>query len=356
MEFLALNSTILSPRGFQVRVRGPREGLSVAPHRLWGRDEVAALRQAPFVRVAPGPDDDVLATTVALALAGVPVSAQGVPATVRARLDPQLRQTMEQIDPQSAADPAARELASLELRRRAWQVAGYRPATAEPEVLVLLPAGELPASLINDLAAQQTPGVRVRQHQGDDLEELGALLRQERPCYLTRMEPGLRYGPHHLADLIHALAHSGAAVALSPRRFTPWRAGAWLESQAGPTEAPAAHGLAGGSLWYADAGPDEPAADGQGYAVHGANAVPVAAATEDAAEPATSEPGSSDPGTSQPTTPDQEQLAPLQLHRRLPRVLSWLQDQAATLSTQQPGDDHDPVEPSYFATSGSGAP
>ncbi|WP_109472452.1 hypothetical protein [Ornithinimicrobium cavernae] len=339
MEFLVLNSSILSPRGFRPRVSGPREGQQVAPRRLWGTDDVAALREAPFVRVTPDGEPGerqvrpVLETVVALALAGVPVTGDGLPGPVRERLDPTLLEVMDRIGPDSVSDAGERELASLALRRRAWQVAGYRPppTPVPPTVLVLLPDGDLPAYLLQDLAAQETTGLTVRRRavSAEDEEEV---LREERATgavYVTRMDPGLRYGPHHLADLVHALAHSGARVALSPPRFLPWRHGAWLEDGSGATEAPAGSGLPGGSLWYAVDGATEPVAGEQGYAVHGANAVPAGEPDETAV-----------------TGP-----APLRLHRSLPRVLAWL-GADDSFPAAAPG----PVAPSYFALPRSGDP
>lgn len=354
MESLALNSTILTPCGFRPRVNGPRHGVRITPHRLWGRDDIAALREAPFVRVqgtepdpdgSPGtdplPDRATLETVVALALSGVPVTGHGLPDSVRDRLDPDLLEVLDTVTPDTAADPDERELASLALRRRAWQRAGYRPPTdTPPAVLVLLPAGEHPAYLEQDLAAQVTPGLSVRARPVADGEAAEQLVREEREqgaVYVTRMDPGLRYGPHHLVDLVHALSHSGARVAVSPRRFVRWE-GAWLEDVSGGTEGPAEHGLPGGSLWYAVDGAVEPGARGEGYAVHGCNAVPISGV------PVSGEPVSG------------VELAPLRMHAGTPRLLAWLDpdgpDPEARRREPGPGLR---VGPSYFAA-GSGGP
>lgn len=339
MESLALNSTILTPRGFRPRVNGPRHGVSITPRRLWGRDAVAALREAPFVRVQgadPDPDGAILETVVALALSGVPVTGHGLPASVRDRLDPELLAVLDTVTPDTAAHPDERELASLALRRRAWQSAGYRPPTdVPPAVLVLLPEGEHCASLERDLAAQVTPGLSVRPRPAADGAAAEQLVREEREqgaVYVTRMDPGLRYGPHHLVDLVHALSHSGARVALSPRRFVRWE-GAWLEDVSGATEGPAEHGLPGGSLWYAVDGPAEPVARGEGYAVHGCNAVPVG-------------------GQGAP----EGDLAPLRMHAGTPRLLAWLDaDEPDPHGGRQQPDPGLRVGPSYFAA-GNGGP
>lgn len=341
MESLVLNTSILTPRGFRPRINGPREGVPTAPLRLWGANDIAALREAPFVRVTDGAhgatgagqglegvvrdvDRHVLTTVMALALAGVPVTGHGLPMPVRARLDPALLEIIDGIGPDTAADPAERELLSLALRRRAWQVAGYRPPAAQPPAVLALLPDELPLSLLADLEAQVAPGVTVRvRHRGDG-EDVEQIVREERErgaVYVTRPSPHLRYGPHHLADLVHALEHSGARVAFSPRRFLRWE-GAWLEDGSGSIESAADGGLPGGSLWYAVDGATEPVAGGAGYAVHGTGAVPVGArAAEDAG------------------------LVPLRMHDGLPRVLSWL----------DAGDQVPEPSPTGVGSSGAGA-
>ena len=356
MESLALNSTILTPRGFRSRAHGPREGVVVTPRRLWGSKDIAALRDAPFVRVAggtepagPGGTDgtdqdvvrDIVVSVVALALAGVPVTGRELPGAVRERLDSQLLELTDQDGPATTADPAERELAS----RRAWQVAGYRPPTqVPPGVLVLFPEGDHSAYLVEDLAGQLTPGLTVTTRPLAAADDADQVVREERErgaVYVTRMDAGLRYGPHHLADLVHALSHSGARVALSPRRFVPWQ-GTWLEDGVGAVEGAADHGLPGGSLWYAVDGAREPVvAPVDGYAASGTNAVP---AHEEGAT-----------GT---------ELAPLRMHEALPRLLDWLGTDSPgtgvnTDLTDQvggaAGDGTPRVGTSYFAR-GSGGP
>lgn len=351
MDFLGLNSSVLTPRGFRPVVHGPRDGLDVAPRQLWGADDIAAVRDAPLVRVdGTGPDgtDDglVLRSVLALALAGVPVTAHGLPAAVRQRLDPVLLTALDAVTPERVRDPGDRELCSLALRRRAWQLVGYRPRTdAPPVVLVLLPPGELPATLVHDLEGQVTEGLVVRTRQVPEGPEAERAVSAEGATYVTRMVPGLRYGPHHLADLVHALGHSGARVALSPPRFLPWNGHAWLEDGRGPSETPAEDGLAGGSLWYAADGATEPAAAGEGYAVHGAGAVPVRAS----GGPATGELATGERATGEPAACRPEDApVTLRLHSGTPRVLDWHS------GLEPDRADVHPVGPSYFALAASG--
>lgn len=349
MEFLALNSTVLTPRGFRPTVHGPREGQTVAPRALWGTDHLTALRDAPLVRVDPtgahdGDDRLILRSVVALALAGVPVTGHGLPALVRERLDRELLAVLDAVTPGTVRDAGERELLSLALRRRAWQVAGYRPPSTEPPtVLVLLPEGELPETLRGDLAAQVHPGLPVRCRQVAEGEEAARVVREERVVYVTRMTSGLRYGPHHLADLVHALGHSGARVALSPRRFLPWRDGAWLEDWRVPCEAPADEGLPGGSLWYAVDGACAPVPDGEGYAVHGAGAVPSLGSAGDPVGAAGAAQDDRAEGSGQPEVG----LTPLRLHPSAPRVLAWHGDLEVDRPRARPAE-------SYFARLGSG--
>lgn len=384
MESLALNSTVLSPRGFRPTVTGAPAAVGVAPRRLWGATDIAALRDAALVGVDveadsdevdparddvgsdPGPTDRlVLTATVALALAGVPVTGDGLPEGVRGRLDAELLATMDAIHPDSVRDPGDRELLSLALRRRAWQVAGYRPRTEQPPtVLVLLPDCEVPQTLRRDLEAQVHPGLQVRQVQVAEGPEAEAAVREGQATYVTRMVPGLRYGPHHLADLVHALGHSGARVALSPRRFLPWRGGAWLEDWRGPSESPAEEGLPGGSLWYAVDGATEPVPAGEGYAVHGTGAVEVLSFEAGTAK-VEAEAGSLETGSVEDTA-ERAGLTPLRLHRSLPRVLAWHGHQFSewfrSPDSPFPSGFADgpvrqeaqlaPVEPSYFAGAG----
>jgi len=374
VHFLGLNSSVLTPRGFRPEVHGPRAGVVVEPRRLWGADDVAALRDAPLVRVAPSvrgggddtpgaTDDLVLKAVLALALAGVPVTGHGLPPAVRERLDPALLTALDAVTPETVRDPGERELRSLALRRRAWQVAGYRPGAGAhgadaPVLLVLLPPGELPSgelpdTLRQDLDVQVTPGLTVRHRQVPEGEEAERAVREEGAVYVTRMTPQLRYGPHHLADLVHALGHSGARVALSPRRFLPWHESAWLEDGGGPSEGPAEEGLPGGSVWYAVDGATEPAPAGEGYAVHGAGAVPVRHGARQVGPV-----GPADPGAV--TVEPPLGLAPLRLHAGTPRVLDWHVDPAEGRPAQDAGEGDPgdrvpgPVEPSYFARFGSG--
>lgn len=350
MEPIPTNTAIFSGRGFRPYVRDPGAVMDVAAGSVWGADEVDRLRQASWVRVLPpaeardapqqppserpvnreaaserpyggalAPEDLVLRTVLWLALAGVPVSTEGVAPAVRHRLDPDLLALLDRVDPAAVADPGERELLSLALRRRARLLLGHHFDHLPRTVVVLLPDGELPAALAADLAAQTWTEVVRCQTSGEDAAQAVASAYHEGALYCTRMGAGLRYGPHHLADLIEALRYSGARVAHSPLRFRPWRGGAWLEDAA--VEGSAAGGMTDGSLWYAVDGPAAPAS-AEGYAVHGAGAVPV-----------------SDVDGGPPT--------PLRLHPGTPTVLNWVGPVAG---------DGELRPPSYFATAGASVP
>lgn len=368
------NTTIFSPRGFLPHVKDPRAVVDVAGGSVWGADDVARLRTAGLVRVRPAEDegqvvdggqiihggqtaeghgvvvangaraagsaldadDLVLRTLLWLALAGVPVTGDGLATSVRERLDPGLLDLLDRVEPATVADPGGRELLSLALRRRARELAGHPPAEEQPAVAVLLADGELPATLAADLEAQTWGAVvRCPTPREDAAEVLGGA-RARGALYCTRMSADLRYGPHHLADLVEALRHSGARVAHSPLRFRPWHAGTWLEDDAG-VEGPASGGLPDASLWYAVDGPRVPDAQGDGYAVHGGGAVPVSEVTGGPA-------------------------VALRLHRDTPVVLDWLPEslgRAAAGTSTTParpgggGEDADPVPRSYFAAAGT---
>lgn len=346
MEAIPTNTAIFSGRGFLPYVRSPGTVLDVAAGSVWGTDDVARLRQASFVRVLPpaqvqdapqqqspgrsgsrgtastptygaalSVDDLMLRTVLWLALAGVPVSTEGVASSVRDRLDPDLLDLLDRVDPAAVADPGERELLSLTLRRRAQTLLGQHFSHLPGTVVVLLPEGELPAALAADLAAQSWPSVVRCQAAGEDAVQAVAAAGHEGALYCTRMGAGLRYGPHHLKDLVAALRHSGARVAHSPLRFRPWRGGTWLEDAAAAVEGPAAGGMTDGSLWYAADGSSVPPSRDDGYAVHGAGAVRV-----------------SDVAGGPP--------APLRLHPGTPAVLQWLGSAVG---------DGEPPPPSYFS-------
>lgn len=349
MEAIPTNTAIFSGRGFLPYVRDPRGVRDVVAGSVWGSDDVAQLRQASWVRVLPpgtvqgvpqrrslpdrpdsrgtaaerpygaalDVDDLVLRTVLWLALAGVPVSTEGVAPPVRDRIDPELLALLDRVGPAEVADPGERELLSLALRRRARMLLGHHFGHPSGAVVVLLPEGELPATLAADLSAQSWTEVVRRQASGEDADQTVASACREGALYCTRMDAGLRYGPHHLADLVDALRHSGARVAHSPLRFRPWRGGAWLEDAAVAVEGSAGGGIREGSLWYAADGPVVPRS-ADGYAVHGTGAVPVADGSGRAP-------------------------APLRLHPGTPAVLDWLGSVAG---------DGEPLPPSYFAAAG----
>lgn len=344
MELIPTNTAIFSTRGFRPRVPDPRSVVEVAAGTVWGRDDVARLRPAGLVRVTPpapradwaahatnggsapgralGADDLTLRTVLWLALAGVPVTGAGLPSSVRDRLDPALLDVLDRVNPDAVADPDARELLSLGLRRQARAAVAGRPHRTFRPVLVLLPEEAQPA-LLADLAAQTWPTV-LHSPASDDTgaDDTVALAQEAGALWCTRVRADLRYGPHHLADLVDALGHSGVTVAHSPLRYRPWRGGSWLEDDRLGVEGPARAGLEGGSLWYAADGPIPPRGV-EGYAVHGSNAVPVG------------------------TVPGSEPTA-LRLRRERPAVLDWLPPDPRTERLQAVAPDV-AAPPSYFA-------
>lgn len=367
MEPIPSNTNIFSPRGFVPHVRDPAVVADVVGGSVWGADDVARLRTAGLVRVglpqdgertvlsgprvSPetlakekpggerperrpttvgrllGDDDLVLRTVLWLALAGVPVTGAGLPGAVRDRLDPDLLALVDRVAPDTVADPGSRELLSLALRRRARELTGHPPADLQPGIAVLLPEEELPATLAADLERQTWTRVVPIPAAPEDEAQVLAGAREEGAVYCTRMAPSVRYGPHHLADLVAALRHSGARAAHSPLRFRPWREGSWLEDEAAAVEGAAAGGLEHGSLWYAVDGPEAPVVPDDGYAVHGVGAVPAPGTTEEV---------------------DDDRAVALRLHPGLPPVLDWLDHEEGTSTT------HTRSAPeSYFARPGA---
>ena len=344
MKAVPSSISVFSPHGFLPHVRDADVVAEVAGGSVWGTDDVARLRAAGLVRVrlpedgertvlsgprvspeasarkhpgaeSPessrttlgarlGAEDLTLRTLLWLSLAGVPVAGPELPEGVRGRLDPDLLALLDRVGPATVSDPGARELLSLALRRRARELAGHPPADLHPPVAVLLPVDELSSALAADLEAQTwTAVVCCPVVDGEATEALAQAREAAEALYCTRMGPGLRYGPHHLADLVEALRHSGAKVAHSPARFRPWRDGAWLEDDTAGIEGPAPGGLPDGSLWYAVDGPEPPVAPQDGYAVHGAGAVPAPGAEADL---------------------DDGRAVALRLHSGTPTVLDWL--------------------------------
>lgn len=304
VHLLCPNPGLFSPRGFVAHVAQPHRVVSVPAASIWGRAQLDDLRSAALVRlddpvlttddtepgtgpgtgsasVHPGSeltvDQLVAQTALALSMAAVPVAGASLRTGARTLLDPELLGLLDQVTAQSAADAQAREGLCLQLRRRAWELAGF-PRGSQAVVAVLLPE-DAPAQLAADLEHQSlTTWLRLPLGPlapEDEARAAVADARSRGATYVTRMDPALRYGPHHLADLVHALRHSGAAVAHSPARFWAWEGQAWLEDDT-CLEREATQGLPGGALWYAADGPHPPEL-GPGYAVHGGNAVPGAA-------------------------------------------------------------------------------
>lgn len=256
-------------------------------------------------------DESIAQSALMLAMAAVPVEGTSLTAGARSLLDPDLVRLLDLITPAAVSDLAVREEMSLQLCRKAWSLAGYPRGTKEA-VMVLIPENP-PPLLVSDLEHQtwQTqlrgfdPSVR-----DDRRLAAGFDAALQSSTYVTRLDSSLRYGPHHLADLVHGLRHSGAAVAHSPARFWPWGRDTWLEDEKG-AENYADGGLTGGSLWYASDGLATPR--GEGYAIHGGNAVPYRA-------------------------PPPPHLTAWRLHLQLPRALNWLDPSGDPESGSSGGD------------------
>ncbi|OLT17782.1 hypothetical protein BJF80_00115 [Serinicoccus sp. CUA-874] len=350
MEPIPVNQAIFSPRGFRPHLRDTRLVAQVEAGTVWGADDLARLRPSGMVRVRPpgtepdpgaagttqdaartghgaglSPEELTVRTVFWLTLAGVPVAGEGLPDAVRDDLDPILVGLLDRVHPEGVTDLGERELLSLALRRRARALTTRGSTDVSPAVLVLLPdEDDLPATLLEDLARQSWPSV-VSCHVSDPgrADELAIEARGRGTLYCTRLSTDLRYGPHHLADLVDALRHSGAAVAHSPMRFRPWRHGTWLEDDQLTVECTATEGLEGGSLWYAEDGASAPT-NTEGYAVHGCNATPAA-----------------------PTAGSR--AVALRIHRATPAALDWVTSGPVTPDA----DEFAPTPPSYFQRIGS---
>lgn len=342
-----LNSTVLTPQGFQPRpaepgrtgivhgpdaaVEGPRTAVrvEVPPGPLLGREHLRVLQGVGMVTVdeasRPGAGDTA-ALVAGLSLAGIPVATRDCSAAVRALLPGDLLAITDRVERSTVLDPGLREVLSLQLRRCADEHYGYRIATdpEHPVVAVLVDgAPDAPPATLqllqDDLAAQTWPAVQLHGGGPDaDAVDLGA-----EAVYLTRVRPGPRYGPEHLTDLVAALVRSGRPVAHSPARFR-WhpRHRLVVEDRAAQGDVIGTGGLPGGSLWYAGDGAAVPTAPG--YVVHGANMV-----ADGTVGGATPDPG---PGPGQRGTV---------LHRTRPAQLDWLS------TGSEPGE---PVPSSYFST------
>lgn len=348
--------------GVQDRFGRDPEWVVIPDGPLLGQGELRKLRQFAFVTVdersRPTPFE-AGALVVSLCLSGVPVATTGLSRVVRALVDGALLELTDMISPQEVSDPGRREALSLRIRRRAHEVYGYRVVTDPPhpdvsvvvdheathddhhlrrvlaEVaaqawpalhvhLVTHPPGHSPElsdtgpefRTMEDVVSAAPRGPRslsVTTPSGlaDDVRSVGSI-------YLARMGAGLRYGPHHLEDLVRALGHSGAAVVHSPSRFEiQGEHGMIMEHCDEVGEALGDPGLKGGSLWYAGDGPETPQT--AGYRIHGCNALPLAGAG--------------------PQVTDRRTGGSI-LHRTRPTQLDWL-PLAAVLDSRVPA--------SYFA-------
>lgn len=345
-----VNTAIASPRGFRrstptralaclgadpaVLGEGDRGGagmLRVALDRLLGSDAMLGLRTVPGATVDErswATPWQVAAAVAVLCSAGVPVLTSGLSEPVRSMLDSELLAAGDLLDVISVRDPDRREVLSIGLRRAALRAYGYHPPLdpTHPLVSVVVERTARTERLRADLAAQSWPQVRLhvvdeasQAHEAHEAHD--SLLREVQAAgsvYLTRMRPGVSYGPHHLEDLVQALQHSGCAVACSPPRFSHEpEHGAIVERPSTPAEAtsPTRGELA--ALWYSDDGLTPPV--GTAYLGHGCNAVQTDA----------------DPSDRAPTGI---------VHRRTPPQLAWFET-----------DSHRPAHPadSYFARAGS---
>lgn len=342
MEAIPTNSAIFSGRGFLPRPRctGP---VDVVAGSVRGRDDLDRLRHAALVRVvAPPPEratlqdsdrfgvvldeDSLMVRTVLwLALAGVPVTGHNLSASVRSRLDPDLLTVLDSVDTRAVSDPGERELISLALRRRARLLTAHPLASTRPAIAVLLPPGDLSPLLAGDLDRQTWESViRCPAPDGDSETATAtvAAARARGAVYTARMDPAVRYGPFHLADLVDALRHSGARVAHTPLRFNLWHPGAWLEDESAVGEGRASALLPHASLWYAEDGATPPSGSPDAYVAHGTNAVP----------------------RSHVPTPE---VVALRLHPERPRVLGWLS--GPDTPTPPAADQRTAWPASYFA-------
>lgn len=298
-----VNTAIASPRGFARSTptrtltclgAGPaapaqghhdRAGMPcVALGRLLGSDVVLALRTvagATLDERSWATPWQVAATVGALCCAGVPVLTAGLSEPVRWMLDPELLAAGDLLDATSVRDPDRREARSIALRRCAHSAYGFAPPPdpAHPSTFVVVQREAFTARLQAELAAQSWPTVRLQVLDGDSGEtSLQHDIQAAGSVYLTRLCPGVSYGPHHLQDLVHALRHSGCAVAGSSSRFThEAEHGAVVERPTAPVEAslPAGQELAGTALWYARDGLSPP--KGTTYLNHGCNVVQMSA-------------------------------------------------------------------------------
>lgn len=375
VNFSALNTAIVSPRGFLAHLVDPDATIRVSAGSVWGFGDLADLRQYAYVTVGPvpiapiapdvgesagevgdsgdgqiapdgsvqpgagmAPDEAHAATVVTLLLAGVPVATGELPEPVRELLDTELLDLADTVTAEQVRDAGRREVLSLALRRRAWAVT--RPPVmqdpADNPVLAIIPE-EPTEDLRQDLAAQTWP---VAQTVTDDQPDLDTRVEQAArhgTVYVTRLDPALRYGPHHLGDLVQAIRHSRARVVHSPARFETIGNGRWLERDDGRCEATGSAGLPGGSLWYAADGPSLPQPDRGDYLINGANAVPAAGT------------GGTAPLVASGALPP----APSRLHRKRPAVLDWL---GSTDPVGTVGEPEASLPSSYFAAAGTGAP
>lgn len=302
-----VNTALYSPRGSGVA--SVRHGIGRAepvasPHlagepepqdgggpelRVLGADAIRRLRGHRCVVVDEhtwGTPYAAATVVIELCCAGVTVLTRGLSATVRSMVAPEVLAVADDVSEQAVLDPSRREALSIAVRRRAHRVYGFQAPGDDsfPTISVLVPATELEQAqpLLDQVAAQSWPQVQVHQvHADADPQAVLDEVIEAGAVYVSRMTPGIAYGPHHLEDLVQALRHSGAALAVSPTRFTHEpqagvlleHPGLILEDAGPPQDRTMADSLPPGlALWYAVDGTDGPPT-GPSYHVHGCSAV-----------------------------------------------------------------------------------
>jgi hypothetical protein len=229
-----------TPIGFPQEAGRPVLELAIVPDPMSRpfRRLVGRARRAGSVRLAPALGADTAAGIEMLARAGAPLTSESMSAALRDALPPELVAVIER-PPFDPADSLERERHSVELRRVA-----LRSTAPEPLISVLL-ATRRPADLPDAVAmVRDQRGCRVQLCVGlhgddwpDDIEstleaggavegvvverfadevDLGTMLdrlgRRADGAYVSKWDDDDHYGRDHLADLVAALAYSGAQI------------------------------------------------------------------------------------------------------------------------------------------------